>query len=346
MSSVVDVRADLDDEELGAPTVARRPLFGGLSNRTLTARGVGFALLGAFVLTGPDLLAPAGPTGAFVFGLTVAMLVLAISVLGWIGEVSLAVVAQMGMGFITLSWFQTHSSLPLPLTLVLVMLSSVPLSLLIGVFALRLRGVNFVIASLALAAMAQKAFFQKVLGAATSLEGRVDRPSVVRTDHALYYVIVVSLIGVVAVLYLIQRSRIGTALVAMRESETAFWTLGYSPALYKLFVVCLSGAIATLAGAFYGLLQGTVPSSYFSPGLAIVYFGFAMVGGLGSIAGAVGAGLFFGALPKYLEVVWPSIYNQFDFLFYGLIALLIIVKVPGGMAGLGTRFWRRVEGRT
>jgi len=317
-----------------------------LPARPLAARGVGAVLLATFVLMGPKLFTWAGPPAAYDFGLTVAMLVVAVSVLAWIGEISLAVVAQMGLGMVALSWFQDHTSFPLAVSLVLVTLSSIPTSLILGVFCLRLRGVNFVIASLAFAGMTQKAFFQKVLGAATSLHGRVSRPAIVRSDGALYYLIVLSLIAVVAGLYLLQRSRVGTALASLRDSETAFWTLGYSPAAYKLFVVCLSGAIATLAGAYYGLLQGTVPSFYFNPGLAIVYFGFAVAGGMGSIGGAVGAGLFFGALPKYLEVLWPSIYNKFDFLFYGLVALLIIVWVPGGLAGVGRRFWHRVEGRS
>jgi branched-chain amino acid transport system permease protein len=314
-----------------------------LSPRTLRARGAGAALLVFFILTGPKLFTTWGPTAAYDFGLTVAMLVLAMSVLGWIGEISLAVVAQMGLGMIVLSWLQENTHLPLLVALVLVALSSIPVSLLLGLFALRLRGVNFVIASLALAGMAQKAFFQKVLGAATSLHGRVSRPHFIATDGALYYLIVFSLVGIVVGLYLLQRSRVGTALAAMRDSETAFWTLGYSPAEYKLFIVCLSGAIATLAGAYYGLLQGTVPSFYFNPGLAIVYFGFAMAGGMGSIAGAVGAGLFFGALPKYLETIWQA-YSKWDFVFYGLVALVIIVEVPGGLSGIGRRLWRRVEG--
>jgi len=314
------------------------------SRRLVTRSGAGVALA-AFVLAGPHLFTWAGPAAAMNFGLTVAMLVLAVSVLAWIGEISLAVVAQMGLGMVALSWLQDHTHLSLALSLVLVMLSSIPTSLILGLFCLRLRGVNFVIASLAFAGMTQKAFFQKVLGAGTSLEGTVTRPDMVRTDYALYYLIVFSLIAIVVALYLLQRSRVGTALRSLRDSETAFWTLGYSPAAYKLFVVCLSGAIATLAGAYYGLLQGTVPSFYFGPGLAIVYFGFAVVGGMGSIGGAVAGGLFFGAMPKYLEVLWPSIYNKFDFLFYGLVALLIIIWVPGGLAGLGRRVWKRVEGQ-
>jgi branched-chain amino acid transport system permease protein len=342
MSAATDVRAELLESDSAVETV-KRP-FRLLPARSLAARVIGSALLATFVVAGPKLFTWAGPTAAFNFGLIVAMVVLAVSVLAWIGEISLAVVAQMGLGMVTFSWFQEHTSLALGVTLLLVTLSSIPTSLVLGLFCLRLRGVNFVIASLAFAGMTQKAFLQKTLGAATSLHGTVTRPHVIASDGALYYLIALSLVGLVVGLYLLQRSRVGTALASMRDSETAFWTLGYSPAVYKLFVVCLSGAIATLAGAYYGLLQGTVPSFYFNPGLAIVYFGFAVAGGMGSIGGAIGGGLLFGALPKYLEVLWPSIYNKFDFLFYGLAALVIIIWVPGGLAGIGRRLWRRLEG--
>lgn len=340
--SAVGVYSDL----AGEPSVEKDPIsrWRSLPGRTQAVRVLGAATLVLFVLGGPKLFNTWGPAAAYDFGLTVAMLVLAVSVLGWIGEISLAVVAQMGLGMIALSWLQTHTHIPLLPALALVTLSSIPISLLLGLFCLRLRGVNFVIASLAMAGMAQKAFFQKALGAATSLHGRVARPHFVASDGALYYLIAAALIGVMVLLYLLQHSRVGTALASMRDSETAFWTLGYSPAAYKLFVVCLSGAIATLAGAFYGLLQGTVPSFYFNPGLAIVYFGFAMAGGMGSIGGAVGAGLFFGALPKYLEVIWQA-YSKWDFVFYGLVALVIIVEVPDGLSGIGRRLWRRVEGQ-
>jgi branched-chain amino acid transport system permease protein len=345
MSATAEFQAEAAAADSGVTSTATVLPWRSLPNRALLARGAATVVLALLVLTGPKLFSWAGPAAALDFGLTVAMLVVAVSVLAWIGEISLAVVAQMGLGMVTLAWFQDHTSFPLALSVVLVTLSSIPTSLILGLFCLRLRGVNFVIASLAFAGMTQKAFFQKVLGAGTSLQGRVKRPDVFHSDGALYYLIVFSLIAVVIGLYLLQRSRVGTALASLRDSETAFWTLGYSPAAYKLFVVCLSGAIATLAGAYYGLLQGSVPSFYFSPGLAIVYFGFAVVGGMGSIGGAVAGGLFFGAMPKYFEVLWPSIYNKFDFLFYGLVALLIILWVPGGLAGLGRRFSQRVEGR-
>jgi ABC-type branched-subunit amino acid transport system permease subunit len=131
----------------------------------------------------------------------------------------------------------------------------------------------------------------------------------------------------------------------MRDSETAFWTLGHSTAAYKLFAVCLSGAIATLAGSYFALLQLQVPAIYYQPGLAIVFFGFALAGGFGSIGGAIAAGMLFGALPKYLEAYTNGGFTRFDFFFYGALSLVIFMKVKGGLGGLGQRLWARVEGR-
>jgi ABC-type branched-subunit amino acid transport system permease subunit len=204
---------------------------------------------------------------------------------------------------------------------------------------------DFVIASLAFGYLAQYVIFSDWMGTTVHAKGRIDRPSYIFRDNQLYYVILAGLVLTAAACYLIRRSNIGTKLSAMRDSETAFWTLGHSPAVYKLFTVCLSGAIATLAGAFYALLQVRVQSVYYQPGLAILFFGFALAGGMGSIGGAIGAGLFFGALPKYLETLTKSRVIHYDFLFYGLSALVLIAWVKGGLAGLTSRLWARMEGQ-
>jgi len=331
-----------------APLTARaRSTQQPLTQRAILVRAIGTVVLIGCASVGPHALTWAGPAYALDFGLTVSFLVLAIGVMAWIGEISLAVVSQMGFGLLAMQWVQDHDPLHLPLggQILLVALSSIPISLLLGLFALRLRGVNFVIASLAFAQLAQKSIFTPKLGASADLKSGVDRPELVRTDLALYYFMLASLIAIVAICYLVQRSRIGVALTAMRDSETAFWALGHSPAVYKLLVVCFSGMIATVGGAYYGLLQGIVSAIYLAPTLAIVYFGFAVAGGLGSIGGAVGAGLFFGALPQYLTTFSGGNFVKYDFLFFGLVALIIIVKVPGGLGGLAARAWRRVEGR-
>jgi branched-chain amino acid transport system permease protein len=324
---------------------AMLPLPGPLGFRAAAVRIVGVLTFAALVLTLPRALDWAGPAYAIDFGLIVGLAVLSASVVAWVGEISLATLAQMGLGVVMLNALQDHN-IPFVLVLVIVALSSIPVSLLIGFFALRLRGVNFAIATLAFAYLAQKTFFQSYLGAEGGFEKPLTRPDFVSSDTRLYYLIAGFTLLVAGVCYLIRKSWIGTRIDALRDSEMAFAVLGHSPGRYKLFTICLAGMIATVAGTFYGILQQVVPANYFNPILAIAYFAYAVVGGLGSIGGAIAAGLIFGAVPKYFDAASQGRFVGYDQFFAGLIALLVILTIPGGLSEIGQRIRRRAEGRT
>lgn len=326
-----------------APAGLRLYLPGRPGPRMVAARIFAATLLLTLILTLPDALSWAGPTYAIVFGLIIAMAVLSVSVLGWIGEITLATLAQMGFGVVLLNFLQEHD-VPFVAIVPIVILASIPVSLVLGVFALALRGVYFAIATLAFAFLAQKTFFQSYLGAQGGFEKPLERPSYLATDMRLYYLVTATIALLAVACYLINRSWIGTRLAALRDSEMAFSVLGHSPARYKLFTVCFSGAIATLAGTYYGLLQQVVPANYFNPALAIAYFAFAVVGGLGSVGGAIAAGLVFGAFPKYLETFTEGKFVGYDSFFAAAVALAVILTVPGGLAEIGRRVWRRIEG--
>jgi len=300
------------------------------------------AVLTTAFLYGPHGLQWAGPPFAFDIGLIYALVALGVTVLGWIGEISLAVPAQMGLALVALDWLQNHTHIPFPLVIVLVLVSSIPVSLVLGLFVLRLRGIDFVVASLAVAYLVQRSVIQPYLGSGGTRLA-IHRPSYIARDSQMYYMMQVTVGVVAAGCYLLRRSRLGKAIRAMQDSEAGFWTLGHSPAAYKLFVVCLSGVFATLGGAFFAILEK--PNAlYYNPGLGIQFFGFALAGGLGSIGGALGSGLFFGALPKYLETGTQSKFTQYDFFFYGFGTLLIIMALPGhSLAGAARRGWARLE---
>jgi branched-chain amino acid transport system permease protein len=319
------------------------PLPGRITPRAAIARIVGAGLLVVGVFTMPDMLSWAGPTYALCLGLIVALAVLSVSVLGWIGEFSLATLAQMGMGVVVLNFCQEHD-VPFPVIVPLAILASIPVSLVLGVFALTLRGVYFAIATLAFAFFAQKSFFQSYLGAQGGFEKPLERPSYLAEDMDVYYMLVGTVVVVAGICYGILRSPIGPRLAALRDSEMAFAVLGHSPAKYKLFTISLAGAIATLTGVYYGILQQVVPANYFNPALAIAYFAYAVVGGLGSIGGAIGAGLVFGSLPRYLETASGGKFVGYDLFFAAAVSLVIILFVPGGIAALGRRIWTLVEG--
>jgi branched-chain amino acid transport system permease protein len=310
-------------------------------------RGLGLTALTAFVLTMPYAMGWAGSAFAIDYGVIIGMVVLSVSVLGWIGEFTLAVVAQMGFGLVVVNYLQ-EAGLPFLVIMPVVVLSSIPISLLLGAFALRLRGVYFAIATLAFGYTAQKTFFQAYLGVQGGFGGTesksISRPAGFGGSEKFYYLLMGSLLLLALICRMVNRSWIGTSLTALRESEAALSVLGHSPGAYKLFTICLSGAIATLAGAYFGMLQGLVPSNYFNPGLAILYFGFAVAGGMGSVGGAVVAGTAFGAIPKYFDSLSEGKLVGYDLFFIGIVSLALVLWAPGGMADIGRRLWRRLEG--
>ncbi len=345
MSTVTEVRsATLEATPAEPPSTATLALPGRPPARVVAVRLLGLAVLVPLLLTAPYALKWAGPAYALDFGLIVAMATLSISVLAWIGEITLATLAQMGMGVIGLYFLERHG-VPFLLVLPIMAVASIPVSLVIGAFALRLRGVYFAIATLAFGYLAQKTFFQTYLGGQGGFDQVIDRPAFVSDDYRLYYLLMGSLLAVAVVCALVRRSWIGTRITALRDSEMAFAVLGHSPARYKLFTVCLAGAIATVAGVYYGLLQQVVPANYFSPILAVLYFAYAVVGGFGSIGGAIAAGIVFGTVPKYLDSLSEGRFVGYDQFFAGFLALLIVLTARGGLHEVGGRLWRRIEGR-
>jgi branched-chain amino acid transport system permease protein len=326
-----------------APATARcSPL-----NRRTILRTIGLTVLTAFVLTMPYDMNWAGSAFALDYGVIIGMVVLSVSVLGWIGEFTLAVVAQMGFGLVVVNLLQ-NAGMPFLIIIPVVIVSSIPISILLGVFALRLRGVYFAIATLAFGYMAQKTFFQSYLGVQGGFGGTdskaISRPAGFQGSESFYFLLMGSLLLMALICWSVNKSWVGTSLTALRESEAAFSVLGHSPGAYKMFTICLSGAIATVAGAYFGMLQGLVPSNYFQPALAVLYFGFAVAGGMGSVSGACVAGIAFGAIPKYFDSLSEGKLVGYDQFFIGVVALAVVLWAPGGFAYIGRRIWRRLEG--
>jgi branched-chain amino acid transport system permease protein len=316
----------------------------------LVVRTVGTVVGGGVLLFLPNLTDWAGPDYALDYGVIIAMVVLSASVLGWIGEFSLTTVAMMGFGLVGINLLQ-DAEVPFVFIIPTVAIGSIPISLILGTFALRLRGVYFAIATLAFAYLAQKTVFEEILGVQGGFGGTqsspISRPEFARNDFRFYYLLLGSLLLLAGLCWAINRSRIGTSLTALRESEMALSCLGHAPGAYKLFAICLSGGIAAIAGAYFGMLQSLVPANYFTPGLAILYFAYAVVGGLGSVGGAMAAGIIFGSIPKFVDSffgVGEGEFVGYDPFFIGIAVVLVVLFEPGGLAAIGHRLWARVEG--
>jgi len=148
------------------------------------------------------------------------------------------------------------------------------------------------------------------------------------------------------------RSRPGRALQNVRDSEVAASVMGVNVQEYKAKVFAVSSMYAGLAGVLYALSIGSVAPESFSLLLSIQFLAMIVLGGLGSVAGAVMGAAFVSALPLVLQqysgvlpfIVEPGqqgiVASQAAAFLYGGAIVLVVMFEPGGLAGLARRFRR------
>lgn len=142
------------------------------------------------------------------------------------------------------------------------------------------------------------------------------------------------------------RGRPGRALRTVRDSEVAAAVMGVNVRRYKAYAFVLSSMYAGLAGVMIGLaFQRTVPD-YFNLALSVTYLAMIVIGGLGSVPGAVAGALFVTALPLVLTHYSDQIgflaqpgesgiaASDFSRYVYGAAIILVILVAPGGLARL------------
>ncbi len=156
-------------------------------------------------------------------------------------------------------------------------------------------------------------------------------------DLPYYYLTATSLALVVLASSNLVHSRLGRALMAIHTSEKAAQAAGVDIARYKLFVFVLSGAFAGLAGVLYAHYLSFIAPSSFGFMFSVELIVMVVLGGMGSIPGAVAGAFFLTMLPEFLRV-----FEDIEVLLFGLILILGMMFLPGGLAGGVKRLWARV----
>ena len=140
------------------------------------------------------------------------------------------------------------------------------------------------------------------------------------------------LIGVLVLV----RSRFGRVLVAIRENEERARMLGYDTFAHKLGAVVISGGIAALAGAAYGLLFGYVGATFASVQYSIFPLLWVLLGGAGTVIGP-----FLGTLFMFYLIDLSSGYTSAYMLIAGVVLVALTLFAPQGLAGeVRRRIWR------
>ena len=257
--------------------------------------------------------------------------------MGYTGQVSLGHWALVGFGaFLTANLF-TRWHVPFLLTLPMVFAWGCLLTLIIGLPALRIKGLYLAIVTLAFAYFSEYTLFRTTLFAGSQNGIRMENPKLGPLDlddssnQPLLFFAILILCLTLLLARNIARSRTGRALFALRENEKAAATLGVDLTMARLVGFMLSGGIAALAGSVEALNHNTVISNTFPAATSLIVIGVVMIGGIGSLSGAIFGAFVVAGLPNLLE------YERNRWIVpigTGILLVVILVRARGGIAGL------------
>jgi len=267
------------------------------------------ALLGALIVLPRAVPDYAGDLSlVFIYGLGgVSLMVLA----GYTGLVSLGHAAFLGIGAYAHVYFVHDLGLPWVVSVTAASLVTAAAGVLVGLPALRMTGVYLTIATLAFALIIQEVFsrWDRVTG---GLKGKpVDKPIVFgvsfASDLAFYFLCLAVLIGALWLTANLLRSPTGRAWVAIRDSEIAAQSMGVNLAVYKTMAFAYSAALMGAAGALFSHKIGFLAPDIFSVLLSIQLLLMVVVGGLGSLHGAIFGAVFVAMLPVLISQARDSV---------------------------------------
>ena len=286
---------------------------------------------------------------AFISSLTVTCIALSVVVLtGYVGQVSLAQMSLAGIGGFMLGHISSGWGIGFPWSLILAGLCAVPVGLIIGLPALRLRGVNLAVVTLGFAAAMDAVLFNsqsftggtgglpikapRLPGLSLAISQGKDYP---RLIFGVLVLVVVILIGLLVAR--LRRGSAGRMLLAIRSNERAAGSVGINVAQGKLMAFGLAAFIAGIGGALTGYMQGELTPDSFAAFTSIGLLAIVFVAGVGRIAGAVVAGIMFSAAGLF--VTFLNIHlsvGKYQAIVAGVALVLTAVQNPDGLTSTST----------
>ena len=280
---------------------------------------------------------------------------------GFVGQVSLVQLGLAGVGGYSVSKLAAHAGIGFPIGPVFGALIATLCGLVAAVSALRVRGVNLAIVTIAAAVALEHFVF-----ANTSWGGGVNgsptpSPKVFGVDFgsgAVYswtdekipspvFGLVCIAVVLVCGLFVasLRRSVLGWQMLAVRSNERAAAAAGISVRDVKLAAFAISSFIAGLAGALYAYAYGSVTASQYGIIAALAFVAFAYLGGITTVTGALFGGLIVtDGLGIHAIESWTGLPSNWELVFGGVALILTLLSSPEGIAGAAARDLPRMAG--
>jgi branched-chain amino acid transport system permease protein len=315
----------------------------------MKASGAGFRMGAAAVLVAAVLAVVVVKNEYFFYAayivLTYVVLATAWNILGgYAGYVNFGTPAFFGLGVYTAVVLFQSIGAPLAVQILAAALMGGLLGFGTGLLTLRLRGIFFSIATVAIIFIMETLFINwRYTGGATGIQ--LLRPPPIAPFESytkmLFVVMAVMCVAAVAIARYIETSWIGRGLRAIRDSEEAAECSGVPTLRLKVLACTISGALMGAAGAPMPMYMSYIePASTFNLNYAIGALASPMIGGtahwLGPVIGAL-------LLSSLQQVVTVTISNEMNVMVVGVLLVVFVVAAPEGILGLARRLWRKAQ---
>ncbi len=296
--------------------------------------GCGIALLAALGLL-------AGVQNEYVFFASYVVLQFVVLATAWnilggyAGYVNFGTSAFFALGGYAALFMIKAFAAPLVVQIAVAAILTGILGLAIGLLSLRLRGIFFSIATVALAIICETIILNfDYLGGAKGLQLLRPEPMAPFTSYTkmLFFVMVVITLVALAIARYIEKSWIGRGLQAIRDNEEAAECMGVPTLKLKLIATVISGALMGAAGAPFPMYMSFIePVSAFSLNYSVSALAMPIIGGTSSWIGPVIGAVLLGTVQQLVTV---TISSELNVLIVGVLLVFFVVAAPQGILGL------------
>lgn len=271
---------------------------------------------------------------------------------GYAGQISLGHAGLIAAGAFTTGILAREIHAPFWLTLPASCITGILLGLIFGLPSLRLRGLYLAVSTLALhfIVIYLGGEYETRRGFSTGI--LIDPPSLfgwkLTGGRAWYFVMLAFAAATLFACINLLRSRSGRAFRAVHARETVAEALGIGIAQYKLLAFVISSGMTAVAGCLFAYYRGFVSVEAFDLFLAIQYVAMIIIGGMGSLLGALLGATFVIIFPYAIESLLGFLPNvkalaadifAVNYAAFGLVMILFLLLEPLGLVGI----WRRVQ---
>jgi branched-chain amino acid transport system permease protein len=308
-------------------------------------------ILGLFACVLPFVIESKFYLNTFILILLFATIASAWNILGgYAGQLSLGHTIFFGIGAYTSSLLYLNAGITPWIGMIIAAVLAIVVGIFIGWPTFRLKGTYFSLATIAFAEVIRHLtlYFRDLTNGSMGVNIRFE-PGVsnliFREYSSYYYIALVLFLLALAIVYYVDRTRIGYYLKAIREDEDSAATLGINVTRYKMIAMVISAGLTGIAGVLYAqFMLFFEPESVFNLNFSIEIALIAIVGGMGTVFGPLLGAAIIIPLNEILRSSFPAL-SGMNYFLYGIALILIVSFMPNGLLPLLKKIPEKLKGK-